>query len=727
MLKLRCNSLLLFVFFLINNNTNIANGVKARVLDTPTKADDFIERYKMVKDHFMTADNVTNDEYNKYKIIEKKIREAKNVSEEERNLYEKIKLKIEHSSILNTLFYCIIEKSDFIDSARKATLPYDSSMIRNCLLAGTKHNNKLLSRITDSKTQLGSIYTALNFLVEHNMKKQIKRMEALLEVLDDETLMNYFKEMAYNEKEFVKLFSDNNTKRRYGISDYNIYIELADNIFKRKKTNKIIYLVIGFVISLFVIWISLLHKYKINTEAVKAHNARQNTNINDLNNNINFQNQPPLSDEANFWDMMNYLKSFENENSFLGYVGKGIISFAVLGSVGTTLYILTNLLSPSNFYSTLSHKFDVIKAYVESIIKVYNYVRNNKKLWPLFKNRFKACEMIFGKNPKLSKSQEEMLALLNIIPYKWKYWLQWGSASAKYFCRFFLLFENNKSLFINPMMEVSNFESYLSSARLLKSSEKKKNKWSIVRIKDKSSHPFLKLDKVWAPVIDNDKAINNDIHFSEDVNDKIRMAILFGMNAGGKTTLIQSIASSLLLAHVYGICPAEKCTLTPFKKIFIVIDVTTDIEKNQSKFMSELIACDNIIEDNKILKGSNFGFLICDELFCGTNPSDSNFFATNFICHMCANRNIVGIYATHDEGITEFAERFPNVYFVNYHMKVKDDINELKYYYKIERGIIKQQIALALAADMGRRGLLKNADILLGEMFKKSNVESIKE
>ena len=118
-------------------------------------------------------------------------------------------------------------------------------------------------------------------------------------------------------------------------------------------------------------------------------------------------------------------------------------------------------------------------------------------------------------------------------------------------------------------MEVSNFESYLSSARLLKSSEKKKNKWSIVRIKDKASHPFLKLDKVWAPVIDNDKAINNDIHFSEDVNDKIRMAILFGMNAGGKTTLIQSIASSLLLAHVYGICPAEKCTLTPFKKIFI--------------------------------------------------------------------------------------------------------------------------------------------------------------
>lgn len=724
MLKLKYNSLLFFVFFFFDNNANIAENSN---LNTPTKANDFQERYKMVKDHFMTADNVTNDEYNKYKIIEKKIREARNVSEEERSLYEKIKLKIEHSSILNTLFYCIIEKSDFIDNARRADLPYDSSMIRNCLLAGTKHNNKLLTRITDAKTQLGSIYTALNFLVEHNMGKQTKRMEALLEVVDDEVLMDYFKEMAYNEKEFVKLFSDNNTKRRYGISDYNIYIELADNILKRKKTNKIIALVIGFVISLFVIWISLLHKYKINTNAVQAQNALQNINTNDLNNISKFQNQPTLTNEENFWAVMNYLTELGGNNSFLGYIGKGIISFAILGSVGTTLYILINLLSPSNFYSTLSHKFDVIKAYVESIKKVYNYVRNNKKLWPLFKNRFRACEMIFGKNPKLSEAQEEMLALINIIPYKWKYWLQWGSARAKYFCRFFLLFENNKSLFINPMMEVCNFESYLSSARLLKSSEKKKNKWSIVRIKDKASHPYLKLDKVWAPVIDNDKAINNDIHFSEDVKDKTRMAILFGMNAGGKTTLIQSIASSLLLAHVYGICPAEKCTLTPFKKIFIVIDVTTDIEKNQSKFMSELIACDNIIEDNKILTGSNFGFLICDELFCGTNPHDSNLFATNFICHMCANRNIVGIYATHDEGITEFARRFPNVYFVNYHMKVKDDINELKYYYKIERGIIKQQIALALAADMGRRGLLKNADILLGEMFKKPNMESIKE
>lgn len=725
MLKLKYNLLLLFFFSLLNNNTNIAENSK---LNTPTKVDDFIERYKMVKDHFMTADNVTNDEYNRYKIIEKKIREAKVVSKEERSLYEKIKLKIEHSSILNTLFYCIIEKSDFIDDARKADLPYDSSMIRNCLLAGTKYNNKLLTRITDAKTQLGSIYTALNFLVEHNMKKQIKRMEALLEVIDDEVLMNYFKEMAYNEKEFVKLFSDNNTKRRYGISDYNIYIELADNILKRKKTNKIIAFVIGFVISLLVIYISLLRKYDINTAAAEEQINIQNLKNLEQNDNINPQIlNNTLGKRESFWTIMNHLTKLQNNNSFLGNLGKGIILFSILGSVGTTLYILINLLSPSNFYSTLSHKFDVIKAYVESIIKVYNYVRNNKKLWPLFKNRFKACEMIFGKNPKLSKAQKEMLALINIIPYKWNYWLQWGSARAKYFCRFFLLFENNKSLFINPMMEVSNFESYLCSARLLKSSDKKKNKWSIVRIKDKASHPFLKLDKVWAPVIDNDKAINNDIHFSEDVNDKIRMAILFGMNAGGKTTLIQSIASSLLLAHVYGISPAEKCTLTPFKKIFIVIDVTTDIEKNQSKFMSELIACDNIIEDNKILKGSNFGFLICDELFCGTNPSDSNFFATNFICHMCANRNIVGIYATHDEGITEFAKRFPNVYFVNYHMKVKDDINELKYYYKIERGIIKQQIALALAADMGRRGLLKNADILLGEMFKKSNMESIKE
>ena len=49
-------------------------------------------------------------------------------------------------------------------------------------------------------------------------------------------------------------------------------------------------------------------------------------------------------------------------------------------------------------------------------------------------------------------------------------------------------------------------------------------------------------------------------------------------------------------------------------------------------------------------------------------------------------------------------------------MKVKDELHELKYYYKIEKGIKKQQIALALASDMGRRKILKNYDILLGNL-----------
>ena len=298
-----------------------------------------------------------------------------------------------------------------------------------------------------------------------------------------------------------------------------------------------------------------------------------------------------------------------------------------------------------------------------------------------------------------------------MIPYDWSYWHEWGRARAKYFCEFFYLFEHNKEFLINAIMEIANIEIYISIINLLIQEDTTGKVWSIVDISD-SDKPFLQLEDVWAPIIDKNIAVANNVYFDT----KKRFMLIYGMNAGGKTTFIQSIITSLLLSYAYGISPSRKCILTPFKKIFIAIDISTNFEKKQSKFMSELILCDDIISQSKDIENKNFGFIICDELFCGTNPKDSNLFATNFIKFIAQNKNIIGVYATHDENITTLEELYPELYFKNYHMAVKDDLHELKYYYKIKRGIKKQQIALALAADMGRRNLLKNYNILLGKL-----------
>jgi dsDNA-specific endonuclease/ATPase MutS2 len=55
--------------------------------------------------------------------------------------------------------------------------------------------------------------------------------------------------------------------------------------------------------------------------------------------------------------------------------------------------------------------------------------------------------------------------------------------------------------------------------------------------------------------------------------------ILAGMNAEGKTTLLKSIVNLLLLGQSLGICNASEVNITPYDKIYCIIDVYSDPEK----------------------------------------------------------------------------------------------------------------------------------------------------
>ena len=657
----------------------------------------FMKSYKMIKNHFMNSNNITNDVYNKYKDIESSIEKKEDVTEDNMALYNNVKLKLEQSSILNTLFYCIIEKSNFLHDHINDSIPYDSEMFRNCLLQGFKYENKLLSRITHTKTQLGAIMTALNFLRSHDITQQKDKMQSLLSNIEDmQKLEVLFNTISEHEKDFIKLFSNSDTKRRYGINDYNIYIELANNIIYRKKTGKLFKVIIFIVLYVIMIYVTFIHKFTIAT--------------------IDVTNQNPISHEGPilFTHMNTLQKCIANGGEVLMRTIIGLILSAHIGMVGYILFSIKHLFNPSNFYNTLSQKFNSIKTYIESMHSIYNIIRSNTTLDYCFSKEMPTCAQLFDTDKKntLNSDVSMMLSLLKIIPYNWSYWKEWCRARAKYFCKFFYLFEHNKDFLINVIMEIANVEIYVFITTLLQNNTTPGKEWNIVEISNDSERPFLYLNDVWAPIIDKNLAVTNDVCFDA----KKRFMLIYGMNAGGKTTFIQSIITSLLLSYSYGISPSKKCILTPFKKIFIAIDISTDFEKKQSKFMSELILCDDIISNSKNIKDKNFGFIICDELFCGTNPKDSNLFATNFIKFIAQNKNIIGIYATHDENITTLEQMYPDLCFENYHMKVKDELHELKYYYKIEKGIKKQQIALALASDMGRRKILKNYDILLGNL-----------
>ena len=94
----------------------------------------FMKSYKMIKNHFMNSNNITNDVYNKYKDIESSIEKKEDVTEDNMALYNNVKLKLEQSSTLNTLFYCIIPKSNFLHVHINDSIPYHSHKFRSSIL-----------------------------------------------------------------------------------------------------------------------------------------------------------------------------------------------------------------------------------------------------------------------------------------------------------------------------------------------------------------------------------------------------------------------------------------------------------------------------------------------------------------------------------------------------------------------------------------------------------------
>ena len=368
-----------------------------------------------------------------------------------------------------------------------------------------------------------------------------------------------------------------------------------------------------------------------------------------------------------------------------------------------------NLFNPKGFYDILTEKFRGIKTYINTMKSIFKKIKSSPNLYELYKDNLK-----FSEKENFSKDEMEMLNLLDLIPYDWKYGKKNGKASAKKFCRFILLFEKCKDIFLKPLFEISNIGVDVNSVCLLKNNNKK-NKWCIPSLIYQNL-PFLNAKEVWSPVVGQDIAIPNDVYFG--INEKngedsfMNHMVLAGMNAGGKTTLLKSIASILLLGQSLGICNASEVNMTPYDKIYCIIDVYSDPEKNFSEFQNQLYVSDRLCYLNNYSKLNRKKiFLVTDELLMGTNPRDYNIFMHKFAEEITSNDYLQSINAVHMSMLVDYANTHPDKHIYNYSMNTKvlgeKYGKELEYTYKVIPGVVDEKIAQVLARQMYKDGKLK--------------------
>ena len=154
----------------------------------------------------------------------------------------------------------------------------------------------------------------------------------------------------------------------------------------------------------------------------------------------------------------------------------------------------------------------------------------------------------------------------------------------------------------------------------------------------KSKKPRLRLSKAYYPTMIADKVVPNTISMK---NNKI----ITGPNASGKTTLLKTATTNLLLSQQIGFGFYAKANITPFDYIHCYLNIP-DTSSRDSLFQAEARRCLeilNTINNNKDKKH----FCIFDELFSGTNPYEAISSAQSYLQHISGISNVRFMLTTH--------------------------------------------------------------------------------
>lgn len=226
-----------------------------------------------------------------------------------------------------------------------------------------------------------------------------------------------------------------------------------------------------------------------------------------------------------------------------------------------------------------------------------------------------------------------------------------------------------------------------------------------------SDKPVIKVDGLWHICLDKENVVSNDIALggneqyentetSSNERHRPQNAIITGPNAGGKSTCVKSFLINILLSQTMCVSSATKCEMTPMHYINSQISIP-DCKGHESLFQAELYRCKNNLDVLKALKPDEFAFITMDEIFNSTNVIEGIAGAYAIAKKLSNYDNMMLIFTTHFSYLTKLAK--DNKKFENLKMNVEINpiTQEIKFPYKLSKGISKQYIALELLKQKG--------------------------
>ncbi len=183
-------------------------------------------------------------------------------------------------------------------------------------------------------------------------------------------------------------------------------------------------------------------------------------------------------------------------------------------------------------------------------------------------------------------------------------------------------------------------------------------------------------------------AVQNDLHLGSD----LRVLLVSGSNMSGKSTLLRTVGTNVVLALAGAPVRAKRLRVSPLQ-VGATLRIQDSLQEGASRFYAEITRLRQIVD---LTGGALPVLFLLDEILAGTNAHDRRIGAEGVVRGL-VDRGALGLVTTHDLALAEMTITGA----VNVHFEDHLEGGQLRFDYKMRPGVVRKSNALELMRAIG--------------------------
>jgi len=185
--------------------------------------------------------------------------------------------------------------------------------------------------------------------------------------------------------------------------------------------------------------------------------------------------------------------------------------------------------------------------------------------------------------------------------------------------------------------------------------------------------------------------VRNDVALTRER----RVLVVSGSNMSGKSTLLRSVGTAVVMAQAGAPVVARRLVLGPLA-VGASIATHDSLLEGSSRFYAEITRLRHLLD---LTRGDRTVLFLLDELLSGTNSHDRRIGA-EAVVRSLVDRGAIGLVTTHDLALAQVAESLaPRA--ANVHFEDALEGGRITFDYRMRPGVVARSNALALMRSIG--------------------------